>query len=505
VDIFNIKSTRKYFQVNLQLNNLTTLPEGIFDMAIKSSGTVRVYLQNNNWHCDCGLAWLRNYMDKEIIDVVDKPMCISPEINKNKSLRDADFSDCNITTLPSDSSTTTTEAITSSTTETVTSESNTPSTVETTVDSATSTTETTSDTTTLHTQDNNTTALSTQDTDNTITLSTELSTETTSSTTGDTDNTIASSTDVTTDATSSTTGHTDNTITSSTEVTTDTTSSTTGDTDSTFTSTELTTDTTSSTTGDTDNTIISPTELTTDSTTSSTEEGNTELRCSCTTCSSEDIYEYKVTETSIEMSPLIMTGIKIFKIDEDDKTGAITATVECGSNHALIWMKNSESNNTDCNYSHFNAAKQGSSRHTTFATKPNTPYIICVARIISHEEITVPPLNCRAYTTLPIPEDRPLILIKDKYTTLAISCSALLIILIASGVISYKVLLYNPIFVEHKNSPQNGENDNPRSSQSTCSTISTGEGTYVTLKQTNVEQTACKFTEICDIPSDCKT
>jgi hypothetical protein len=46
-------------------------------------------------------------MDKEIIDVIDEPMCISPEINKNKSLRDADFSDCNTTTLPSASSTTT--------------------------------------------------------------------------------------------------------------------------------------------------------------------------------------------------------------------------------------------------------------------------------------------------------------------------------------------------------------------------------------------------------------
>jgi len=101
VDIFNIKSTRASFQVNLQQNKLTTLPEGIFDMAIYSSGTVAVQLQGNNWHCDCDLAWLRNYMDRKIINVRDEPMCISPEINKNKSIRDADFSDCNTTTLPS--------------------------------------------------------------------------------------------------------------------------------------------------------------------------------------------------------------------------------------------------------------------------------------------------------------------------------------------------------------------------------------------------------------------
>jgi hypothetical protein len=100
VDIFNIKSTRASFQVNLRKNKLKTIPEGIFDMAINSSGRVSIYLQDNNWHCDCDLAWLRNYMDKQIINVRDEPMCISPEINKNKSLRDADFSDCSITTLP---------------------------------------------------------------------------------------------------------------------------------------------------------------------------------------------------------------------------------------------------------------------------------------------------------------------------------------------------------------------------------------------------------------------
>jgi hypothetical protein len=84
------------------------LPEAIFDMAINSSGTVTVYLQDNNWHCDCDLAWLRNYMDKQIINVRDEPMCTSPQINKNKSLREADFSDCSTITSSTEITTVTT-------------------------------------------------------------------------------------------------------------------------------------------------------------------------------------------------------------------------------------------------------------------------------------------------------------------------------------------------------------------------------------------------------------
>jgi hypothetical protein len=203
-----------------------------------------------------------------------------------------------------------------------------------------------------------------------------------------------------------------------------------------------------------------------------------------------------------------MRGIKGFEIEEDKGTREITATIESDIYHVLIWIKNSERNTNDCNYTHLNQGMQ------TFKTEPNTPYIICAARIISHEEITVPPLNCRAYTTLPIPEHLPLILMKHKDITLAISCFALLVIVIVSGVISYKVVLYNPILLKgnkrvivvNENPPQNVENDSPRSSQSTCSTISTGEGSYVTLvERTNVEQIACSFIEICDIPSDCKT
>jgi hypothetical protein len=419
VEIFNIKSRRECFQVQLQQNKLKTLPKGIFDMATQSSDKVEAYLQNNSWHCDCDLAWLQNYIDQKIIHVADSPECKSPEINKNKSLRDADFSDCNTITLPSASSTTTTETTTSSTTETATSETTTPSTTGTTADSATSTTKTTCDTTTSCTQDNNTTVLSTEVTTSTTTSSTEVTTST-------------------------------------------------------------------------------PTPST--------------LRCNSITYSRTHIHI--LTESSFTISPLKMRGIRSFEIEENEVTGEITATIEAEIGHVLIWKNNSN----DCHYKEFNAQKQRSLQKTTFETDPDTSYTICAARI-SEGEITVPLLNCRAHTTLPSSEDRPLFLIKDKYITLAISCFALLVIVIISGAICYNVVLYNPkllkgnkrVIVVQRHECEvglgmHGENDKPRSSQTTYSTVSTGQATYLTLYEpTTVEQISWNCREMCDTLSDWKT
>ena len=396
VDIFNLTSRRSNFTVYLQQNKLQTLPKGIFDLAINRTGRVKVYLENNDWLCDCDLAWLQNYIEEKIIDVGDQPKCESPEINKNVSLRDADFSECNTISLPSASTSTTTEAITSTTSENVTSETTAPSTMETTVDSATSTTKTTFDTTTSSTQDN-------------------------------------------------------------------------------------------------DNT-----------TTPSTEEGHTKLRCTCTTNSRKHIHI--VTESSSVISPLTMRGIKSFTIEENELTGEITATIEAEIKHVLIWMNN----NNDCNYKEFNAQEQRSLQNTTFETARNTSYTICAALI--SEEITVPPLNCRAYTTLPSPEYRPLLLIKHKYITLAISCFSLLVIMIISGAICYNVVLHNPkllkgnkrVIVVHRHESAVGLA--PRSSQTTYTTVSTGGATYMTLYEpTTVEDNPWKFREMCDTLSDCKT
>jgi hypothetical protein len=210
-----------------------------------------------------------------------------------------------------------------------------------------------------------------------------------------------------------------------------------------------------------------------------------------------------------------MRGIKSFIIEENEVTGAITATVEAEIEHLLVWMNN----NNECNYKEFNVQKQHSFKYTTFETERNTSYIICVAPMISKRVASVPPLNCRAHTTSLSLEDRPLLLIKDKYIALAISCFALLVIVIISGAICYNVVLYNPkllkankrVIVVHRHEcavrlAPHGENDKPRSSQTTYSTVSTDEATYVTLDEpTTVEQSALKFRGMRDTLSDYKT
>jgi hypothetical protein len=212
-------------------------------------------------------------------------------------------------------------------------------------------------------------------------------------------------------------------------------------------------------------------------------------------------------------------GTTNFEIEEHNETGQITATIESQSNYVLIWKKSDEGNNSDCNYMHFNTVNQRSSHHTTFQTERNTSYIICAARIVSQNEIMVPPLNCKAHTTLLSLEDRPLLLMKEKYITLAISCFSLLVIVIVSGVISYKVVLNNPILLKgnkrvivvHSHECEvrlapHGENDKPRSSQTNYSTISTGKASYMTLVESpDVEQIALKFREMHDNLGDCKT
>jgi hypothetical protein len=429
VDIFNIKSTRASFQVNLKNNALKTMPEGIFDMAIKSSGTVKVYLQNNNWRCDCDLAWLRNYMDKKIINVKDKPICISPEINKDKSLKEADFSDCNTTTLPSASSTATTEAITSSTTETATSEYNTPSTVDTTVDSTTSTTET-SDPTKLSTEDD-TTTIPTQGTDDTIISSSEVTTDTTTSSTQDNVSTTTSPTQVTTDTTSSSTGDTYYTITASTELT----------------------------------SIKSPTDL-------------TNVNCSCPTCGGG--FMHISTETNREASS---RGINnIIDIAEDEQLNQINVSIEDHNNHILIWMTRNHIDGIDCNF------KDCSTGKAQFSSEPNTAYMICAAEWVSENEITISTLNCRAYTTLPSPPYRAWLQNKDRDTLLFILCAALLVSVIAGAATIYCVLLDKPELINGNkrvivvNCRTNqvimimpkgyGENDSRRTSYTSYNTVS---------------------------------
>ncbi|PNF18420.1 hypothetical protein B7P43_G09043 [Cryptotermes secundus] len=102
-DIFNINASRESFQVFLHENKLKTLPQGIFNEAIKSSVTVTISLGNNDWHCDCDLAWLYQFIMNETILLYDNdnPVCESPTENKDKLLIEADFSTCITATTPS--------------------------------------------------------------------------------------------------------------------------------------------------------------------------------------------------------------------------------------------------------------------------------------------------------------------------------------------------------------------------------------------------------------------
>ena len=214
-----------------------------------------------------------------------------------------------------------------------------------------------------------------------------------------------------------------------------------------------------------------------------------------------------------------MPGIKKFEIDENEETGEITATIEARIEHVLIWMNSSDYNNSDCNYKYFEEGIQRSSRYTTFETARNTHYTICAARMISQEEITVPLPNCRAYTTLASPEDRPWLLIKDKNIALAIFCFVLLLTVIISGAIVYKVVLRNPkllrinktviIVRPYKCEVKFGKrvgNDTPRSSLTTASSVSSGGASYLTIiETTSEEEITWQFRQMRDKLRDCKT
>lgn len=427
VDIFNIKPERSIFNVFLQQNKLETLPEGIFDMAIQSSGTVKANLINNPWRCDCDLAWLRDYIVQKKIVTDDVPECSSPQTNDGKLLIHADFSACNTTSLPSTSSTTTPEVATSSTTETVTIYPTTPSTMDNTNDSPPSTTETT-------------TTAATSSTEETTTESSPATMETTSNTT---------------------------------------------------TSTEKTT---------------------TDTTTPSTEGNYT-----CINPSSK--YISILTETPNVPNPSIpMFGIENFTIKEDDTLKRINATIQVGNDHVLIWMKNGDTNTTDCNYTDFTAGGRRSLQMymASFETDPDTSYIICAARKIS-QEITFLPLNCRAHRTQPIPQHRAWLLNKEIDSILLILVFALVVSVIVGIAASYCVVLHNPTLIKGNKRvvlmnrrtgeiimvmPEGYSHTGTRHPlQTSYDTASNSEASLLTATGlTTVEQTAWQFRQRCNQP-----
>jgi hypothetical protein len=152
------------------------------------------------------------------------------------------------------------------------------------------------------------------------------------------------------------------------------------------------------------------------------------------------------TKINSEASSLRTHGIGYFEIVEDDQLNQITVTIRDLNEHVLIWMTRSQTNYIDCKYNHCNAEKERSSHYFTasFSSDPNTAYTICAAGKISENKVTISTLNCRAYTTLPIPAHRAWLLNKDTGIILLILCFALLVSVIAGAATIYYVLLHNP-------------------------------------------------------------
>ncbi|KAJ9592208.1 hypothetical protein L9F63_001209 [Diploptera punctata] len=133
--LFDFGHRRESFLINLNNNKLETLPKDIFNTAIEKSRNLIVSLHENNWVCDCKLAWLQDMIVNEIISFPTpkpaEPECISPEYNKFRTIRDADFEMCTNTTktstvLVTETSTTTSKTETTSSTSSSTISSNPP-------------------------------------------------------------------------------------------------------------------------------------------------------------------------------------------------------------------------------------------------------------------------------------------------------------------------------------------------------------------------------------------
>jgi hypothetical protein len=468
VDIFNLKPSRTNFTVYLNKNRLKTLPEGIFEMAIENSDTVEVHLASNDWICDCRLAWLRQYIDLKKIIVKDEPVCVSPETNKNKTFIHADFSNCITTSppstaVPSTPPTTTPEATTSSTTKTTTTDTTTPSTMENTTDSTSPPSET---------------------------MTTDASS---------TENATAGSTSSTTEI-----------------MTTDASSTENATAGSTSTTETMTTDKSS-----TQETTLTTMETTSDITTPTTEDGYTDVECICNEGYTKNIRI--LTETiSVKSSSMKIHGIKNFKIEEDDTDKKIEVTINA-PNHVLIWMNSSDSNSTDCKYKSFTtrAARSSYSYIESFYTAPSTSYTICAAPTLS-QEVTVSPLNCRAYTTLPSPGNRAWLLIKEKDNIVVIICFVLLGTVIVGGATIYSVVQHNPellkgnkrvIVVNHHEGDvilvmpdDHSDTDTPRTSQISRGSVTISEASYVTaIEPTKVQLVAWKFKQMCEKLKKIKT
>ncbi|PSN45760.1 hypothetical protein C0J52_08058 [Blattella germanica] len=117
-DLFDIQPGRfgrMDLTISLNKNSLQALPAGIFDKAILNRKNITIDLNDNEWVCDCDLAWLQELILNDTIYLKggEETKCKGPDPNKGKSLETADFSMCSsinsstTTTIPTSESTTT--------------------------------------------------------------------------------------------------------------------------------------------------------------------------------------------------------------------------------------------------------------------------------------------------------------------------------------------------------------------------------------------------------------
>jgi len=85
--------SRSLKQLVLSDNAIASLPEGLFDRIIRQNADFGLTIDNNPWHCDCGLEWMREMITRHPSVMKKNLTCVSPERNAGKTFESADFCD----------------------------------------------------------------------------------------------------------------------------------------------------------------------------------------------------------------------------------------------------------------------------------------------------------------------------------------------------------------------------------------------------------------------------
>ena len=405
--LFNFGWWRHSAVIYLHNNRIKYLPEGIFDVAIKTSEIFYATLFHNEWVCDCDLVWLKEMiLDGNIQIPDDSPdiLCIEPDYNIAKNLLYADYHMCNntsSTSFPNEStiisSTTTKNPITEITSD--------PS----------KSTSTSTNQFTL----GSTSPLSTS---SSVTFS---SIPSTSKTTSISSTIISSSIIPTRTTTSSAQTSSPNTVpititTSATEITT----------------------TLIPTTAETS--ITTNTDATSTLTPSVTEY----TECSCEEgCNLEkiNISTKSFLKETIQSMPIYLNFQNI-TIEEDDVTKELKIQI-FQDDYILLWISSDDQNDMKCNFTTFKCetCKLSHSYIAKFKTEPSTSYTLCA---VSLHGDPVSPLNCRAHTTLPQENERPWLLNDEQILAWSIFAAAVLVCFICGGFIVYIIIRRYPRLIK---------------------------------------------------------